>query len=105
MMLLEEDPDTVFRPKRSVWPWRSLWSPYARFTGFIPGCACNNHRCSCFDADWLHVITDAFQRIEWKPIFLIAGMWPLTIAIQKTGLAENVIQSVIPQLGRSLRFG
>lgn len=43
-------------------------------------------------------ISDAFQRIEWKPIFLIAGMWPLTIAIEKTGLAESVIQGVIPQL-------
>jgi len=99
MMLLEEDPDTVFRPAKiglaiaitlitltlaslDLYP-----IPLVILTGavllMLTGCMS---------------ISDAFQRIEWKPIFLIAGMWPLTIAIEKTGLAENIIQSIIPQL-------
>jgi len=30
---------------------------------------------------------DAYRSVEWKAIFLIAGMWPLGIAIRSSGLA------------------
>jgi di/tricarboxylate transporter len=48
----------------------------------------------------LHCLTmeQAYRAIEWRAIFLIAGMWPLSIALQKTGaaayLAEEVFQSL-----------
>ena len=32
----------------------------------------------------------AYAAVDWKAIFLIAGMFPLGIAISKTGLAENL---------------
>lgn len=43
-------------------------------------------------------LEEAYQSIEWKAVFLIAGMLPLGIAMQSSGaasfLAENVVLSV-----------
>jgi di/tricarboxylate transporter len=38
--------------------------------------------------------SEAFQAIEWKIIFLIAGIWPLSIAIRTSGLADFLINSI-----------
>jgi anion transporter len=38
--------------------------------------------------------SEAFQAIEWKVIFLIAGIWPLSIAIRTSGLADFLINSI-----------
>lgn len=99
LILLEEDPDTVFHPKKIglalvitlVTLTLASLDLYPVALVIITG-AVVLMLTGCMS------ITDAFQRIEWKPIFLIAGMWPITIAIQKTGLAENAIQVVIPML-------
>jgi di/tricarboxylate transporter len=40
-------------------------------------------------------IEDAYKSIDWKAIFLIAGMMPLGIAIQKTGSAELVASQIL----------
>jgi di/tricarboxylate transporter len=42
-------------------------------------------------------IDEAYKAIDWKSIFLIAGMMPLGIAIQKTG-AAGLIAAQIPAL-------
>ncbi|NJN97843.1 MAG: TRAP transporter large permease subunit [Anaerolineales bacterium] len=41
----------------------------------------------------------AYQAVEWKSIFLIAGMLPLGIAITKTGAANLLAQWLITLLG------
>jgi di/tricarboxylate transporter len=43
--------------------------------------------------------SDAYRSIEWRAIFLIAGMWPLSLAIRSTGLAINGIQAILETLG------
>ena len=40
-------------------------------------------------------IEDAYKAIDWRAIFLIAGMMPLGIAIQKTGTAELVSNLIL----------
>lgn len=99
LMLLEEDPDAIYNPAKiglailitlvtlTVAALDLFPIPLVILTGAV---VLMLTRCMS--------ISDAFQKIEWKPIFLIAGMWPLTIAIQKTGLAGNIIQSMIPSL-------
>lgn len=96
LLLLEEDPDTVFKPQKiglaSIITILTLGFaamdilPIAlvALTGavllLLTGCLNLN---------------DAFERIEWKAIFLIAGMWPLSIAINETGLASNLINFLL----------
>lgn len=43
---------------------------------------------------------EALQAIDWRTIFIIAGMLPLSIAMQKTGLATILGQYVVDSVGR-----
>lgn len=42
---------------------------------------------------------EAYRYIEWKAVFLIAGMLPLGVALDKTGAASLVAEQVINLLG------
>lgn len=42
---------------------------------------------------------DAYRAIEWKAVFLIAGMLPLGIALQQSGGARFVTENVIALIG------
>ena len=42
---------------------------------------------------------EAYRYIEWKAVFLIAGMLPLGVALDKTGAASLVAEQVISLLG------
>lgn len=41
----------------------------------------------------------AYQAIEWRSIFLVAGMLPLGVALQKTGGAAFMAQQIINMIG------
>lgn len=101
LLLLEEDPDTVRRPQKiglamlitfvtltvaalDVLPVALVVMSGAVFL-LLTGCMNLN---------------DAFRRIEWKAIFLIAGMWPLSLAIRDTGLAATWVNVLLDQLGQ-----
>jgi len=40
-------------------------------------------------------MNNAYQSIEWKAIFLIAGMWPLGAAVQSSGLSEAISNNLL----------
>ncbi|MGB4594871.1 MAG: SLC13 family permease [Anaerolineaceae bacterium] len=40
----------------------------------------------------------AYRSIEWRVVFLVAGMLPLGLAMSKTGLATSIIELLIPLL-------
>ncbi len=44
---------------------------------------------------------EAYRLIEWKAVFLIAGMLPLGIALEQTGAAKLIGDSLIAMLGNS----
>ncbi len=44
-------------------------------------------------------LEEAYQHIEWKAVFLIAGMLPLGIAMQTTGAASFLADSVVRSVG------
>lgn len=89
-LLLEQDPDAVLRPRKArlaagitlvtlvvaVMAWLPV--PVAGLTGatllLLTGCLS---------------MDDGYRAIEWKAIFLIAGMWPLGTALVTTGLADS----------------
>ncbi len=88
-ILLEEDPDAVLQPRKAGRAVAILvlvlgiaafgWFPVAEVS--LVG-AILMVLAGCLTMD------DAYRSIEWKAIFLIAGMWPLGIAIRSTGLAD-----------------
>ena len=40
-----------------------------------------------------------YQAVEWRTVFLVAGLLPLGIAITKTGIAESLAQQVVGLFG------
>jgi di/tricarboxylate transporter len=42
---------------------------------------------------------EAYRAIEWRAVFLIAGMLPLGLALQETGAAELLTQGVVGTVG------
>lgn len=44
---------------------------------------------------------EAYQLIDWKAVFLIAGMLPLGTALQSTGAAQMISDSILALLGNS----
>jgi len=42
---------------------------------------------------------DAYQAIEWRSVFLVAGMLPLGTAMTKTGAADLITQGLLTVLG------
>jgi len=45
-------------------------------------------------------VQEAYRHVEWRAVFLIAGMIPLAIAMQKTGTAEFLATSVVSIVGQ-----
>jgi di/tricarboxylate transporter len=48
---------------------------------------------------------EAYRHIDWKSVFLIAGMLPLGIALQQTGAAEFVAQGLLGAAGKLGVYG
>ena len=44
---------------------------------------------------------EAYQAIEWKAVFLIAGMLPLGIAMEQTGAAQFLAEGMVGLVGPS----
>jgi len=100
LVLMEEDPDAVLNPRKAalaggitlttlaVASFTSLPTSIVVFTGavlvLLTGCLNMN---------------EAYRSIEWKVIFLIAGMWPLSTAIGNTGLADLTINKIFSLTG------
>jgi di/tricarboxylate transporter len=91
-ILLQEDPDAVLKPlkQRLAFLITFLTLGIASL-GYLPVAvvvlagAVLLLLTGCLD------MGEAYRSIEWKAIFLIAGMWPLSIAIRSSGLAEAAI--------------
>jgi di/tricarboxylate transporter len=43
----------------------------------------------------VHSMDEAYQAIEWRSVFLIAGMLPLGIAMQETGTAQYLANGIV----------
>jgi len=99
-ILLEEDPDAVLNPRKGrLAMWITLLTLGIAATGILPiavvalAGAVLMLLTGCLD------LTDAYRSIEWRAIFLIAGMWPLSLAIRSTGLAMMGMDMLLEALG------
>jgi di/tricarboxylate transporter len=99
-ILTEEDPDMIFKPrKRSLAIIITLLTLGFAATGLLSVAEVVLLGAVLLLLTGCMTLNDAYQTIEWKAIFLIAGMWPLSIAIQQTGLASTLIGSLIQKVG------
>jgi di/tricarboxylate transporter len=99
-ILMEEDPDAVLQPGKArlaavitvmVLGIAAMgWLPVAEIS--MVG-ALLMVLAGCMSMD------DAYRAVEWKAIFLIAGMWPVGIAMQSTGLAATIARSLLGGIG------
>jgi di/tricarboxylate transporter len=95
-ILMEEDPDAVMQPGKArlaavitvlVLGIAAMgWLPVAEIC--LMG-ALLMILAGCLSMD------DAYRAVEWKAIFLIAGMWPIGIAMQSTGLAASIAHGML----------
>jgi di/tricarboxylate transporter len=99
LLLLEEDPDTVFRPQKF---WLALAITLITLglaaLDIFPIALVVLAGAAILILTGCLTLNDAYQRIEWRAIFLIAGLWPLSIAISQTGLAANLINALLKSI-------
>ncbi len=90
-ILLEEDPDAVFQPTKAGRAAAILFMVLgiAAF-GWLPVAEVSLVGAILMILAGCLTMDDAYRSIEWKAIFLIAGMWPLGIAIGSSGLAHTI---------------
>ena len=100
LLLLEEDPDTVRRPQKIGLAMLITFVTLAvAALDFLPVALVVMSGAALLLLTGCMNLNDAFRRIEWKAIFLIAGMWPLSLAIRDTGLAANWMNALLDLLG------
>ncbi len=101
LILLQEDPDAVLKPgkhRRAL--LITLLTLGVAATGILPVAIVVMVGAVLMVLSHCIGMNDAYHGIEWKAIFLIAGMWPLSIAIRATGLADLTIHSLIKLVGQ-----
>ncbi len=100
LLLLEENPDAVLKPGK-------LWLALAIMVvtlgiatlGYLPVAQVVLAGAVLMLLTGCLTMNDVYKNLEWKAIFLIAGMWPLSTAIMSTGLADAVGVALIQHLG------
>ena len=95
-IFLEEDLDAIIHPQKArLAGLIGLITLIIGITGWYPialvslGGAAAMIFAGCLSMD------EAYSSINWQSIFLIAGIWPLSIAIASTGLGDQFVQSLL----------
>ncbi len=100
LILLEEDPDAVLKPgKQLLALFITLLTLGVAAIGLLPVSLMVLTGALLIVLTRCTSMNDAYRGIEWRVIFLIAGMWPLSIAIRTTGLADAAINFLLGALG------
>jgi di/tricarboxylate transporter len=87
-ILLEEDPDAVLQPAKAGRAAAILFMVLGiAAVGWLPVAEVSLVGAILMVLAGCLTMDDAYRSVEWKAIFLIAGMWPLGIAIRSSGLA------------------
>ncbi len=100
LLLLEEDPDAVNRPGKLILAAAiALLTLGVAAVGVLPVAETVLAGAVLMLLTRCLEMSDVYTNIEWKAIFLIAGMWPLSTAIGITGLADGAVRGLISALG------
>ena len=102
LVVLEEDPDAVLLPRKGLLTIIiTLVTLTIAALGVLPVALVVLGGAVLLILTGSVGLNDAFRNIEWKAIFLIAGLWPLSIALQETGLAEIAVSGILNFMGNA----
>jgi di/tricarboxylate transporter len=95
-ILLEEDQDAVLRPRKArLAAAIGLLTLGVAAIGWLPVSVMTLTGAVLMLLTGCLSMDDAYRSVEWKSVFLIAGMWPLGTAIASTGLASQVANGLL----------
>jgi di/tricarboxylate transporter len=99
-IVLEEDPDPVIRPSRArlALTITLVVLGIAAFDWLPMAVVAMAGAVLLLITDCVNM-EDIYRSVEWKAIFLIAGMWPLSTAIRSSGLADHAVGAILAQIG------
>ncbi len=99
-ILLEEEEEEAPRPRRVYLASAiTLVTLGAAASGYIPVAEASLVGAACMLLANCLSMDDAYRAVEWRVIFLIAGLWPLNLAISASGLASQFVNQVLSVLG------
>ncbi len=96
LVVLEEDPDAVLRPaKQRIAILIGVLVLFVAIFDLLPISIASMAGAIGMVLTGCLTMDEAYQSIDWKAIFLIAGLWPLSTAIQNSGLAKWVVDEFL----------
>ncbi len=99
---LEEDPEGVLRPhKARLAAVIGAVTLGAAIAGWLPLSLVSLAGAVAMVLTGCLGMDDAYRSIDWKAIFLIAGMWPLSTAIQSSGLSDRLVNGLLGMVSHS----
>jgi di/tricarboxylate transporter len=99
-ILLDEDADVVLKPgKAFLASGITLITLGVAASGYFPVALASLVGAACLLLANCLSMDNAYRAVEWRVIFLIAGLWPLNLAISSTGLATQSVQVILTLLG------
>ncbi len=91
-IILEEDPEGILHPQKArLATLIGLVTLIVAIMGWLPIALVSISGAVAMILTGCLSMDDAYQAIDWRAIFLIAGMWPLSTAIQSSGLSGEII--------------
>ena len=91
-IILEEDPEGILRPQKAqLATLIGLATLIVAIAGWLPIALVSLAGAVAMLLTGCLSMDEAYQSIDWRAIFLIAGMWPLSTAIQSSGLSDEIV--------------
>lgn len=95
-IVLEEDPNAAIHPQKApIAAAIGLITLIIAVWGIFPIALVSMAGAVAMILTGCMNMNNAYQAIEWKAIFLIAGMWPLGTAVQSSGLSDAIASSLL----------
>ena len=101
-IILDEDPEAIVQPRRAALAVLiGLAALAVAITGWLPIALVSLAGALAMVLTGCLGLDQAYGSIDWKSIFLIAGMWPLSTAIQDSGLSNALVKGLLGMAGHA----
>jgi di/tricarboxylate transporter len=95
-IILEEDPEAILYPRKARLATAiCLVTLVVAIAGWLPIALVSIAGAVALILTGCLSMDEAYQSIDWRAIFLIAGMWPLSTAIQSSGLSHTIVSGLL----------